>query len=93
MRFAGVMLSTITIAGYTLVFWLPQTIHPTQGFGEFGIGLLTALPRLCAILAIALVGKVSDRFGHCLSSRCHPIKSRTGATARSTARVQDWYCR
>ena len=52
---------TMTMTGYTLVFWLPQIIQRIQGFSSFGIGLLTAIPWLCAIIAINLVGKFSDK--------------------------------
>ncbi|WP_281418195.1 MFS transporter [Candidatus Sodalis endolongispinus] len=57
---------TMTMTGYTLVFWLPQIIRHIHGFGEFDICLLTAIPWLCAIIAINLVGKISDRFRHVL---------------------------
>lgn len=52
---------TMTMTGYTLVFWLPQIIQRVQGFSSFGIGLLTAVPWLCAIIAINLAGKFTDR--------------------------------
>ncbi len=53
---------TMTMTGYTLVFWLPQIIQRIQGFSSFGIGLLTAIPRLCAIIALNIVGRYSDRY-------------------------------
>lgn len=66
MLFYCAIFFTMTMTGYTLVFWLPQIIHRIHGFGEFGIGLLTAVPWLCAIIAINLVGKISDRYRHVL---------------------------
>lgn len=51
---------TMTMTGYTLVFWLPQIIQRIQGFSSFGIGLLTAIPWLCAIIALNIVGRYSD---------------------------------
>lgn len=53
---------TMTMTGYTLVFWLPQIIQRIQGFSSFGIGLLTAIPWLCAIIALNIVGRYSDRY-------------------------------
>ncbi|KFX20524.1 MFS transporter [Pectobacterium betavasculorum] len=58
---------TMTMTGYTLVFWLPQIIQRIQGFSSFGIGLLTAIPWLCAIIAINLVSKFSDKHRQHLS--------------------------
>ncbi|MGE1563657.1 MFS transporter [Pantoea septica] len=53
---------TMTMTGYTLVFWLPQIIHRIQGFNSFETGLLTAIPWLFAIVALFLLGKVTDRY-------------------------------
>ncbi|NDL61491.1 MFS transporter [Acerihabitans arboris] len=66
MLFYCTLFFTMTMTGYTLVFWLPQIIRRIHGFSDFGIGLLTAIPWLCAIIAINLVGKISDRFRHML---------------------------
>ncbi|MGJ0192915.1 MFS transporter [Pantoea sp. RRHST58] len=52
---------TMTMTGYTLVFWLPQIIQRIEGFNSFETGLLTAIPWLCAIVAIFLLGKTTDR--------------------------------
>ncbi|MCL2893411.1 MFS transporter [Brenneria tiliae] len=62
MVFFCVIFFTMTMTGYTLVFWLPQIIQRIDGFSKFGIGLLTAVPWLCAIIAINLVGKISDKY-------------------------------
>ncbi len=59
--FFCVIFFTMTMTGYTLVFWLPQIIQRIQGFSSFGIGLLTAVPWLCAIIAINLLSGFSDR--------------------------------
>ncbi len=53
---------TMTMTGYTLVFWLPQIIQRIQGFNSFETGLLTAIPWLFAIVALFLLGKVTDRY-------------------------------
>ena len=53
---------TMTMTGYTLVFWLPQIIQRIQGYNSFEIGLLTAVPWLCAIVALFLLGKTTDRY-------------------------------
>ena len=52
---------TMTMTGYTLVFWLPQIIQRIEGFNSFETGLLTAIPWLCAMVAIFLLGKTTDR--------------------------------
>lgn len=52
---------TMTMTGYTLVFWLPQIVQRIQGFNSFETGLLTAVPWLCAIVALFLLGKTVDR--------------------------------
>ncbi|MCX8958838.1 MFS transporter [Erwinia psidii] len=57
---------TMTMTGYTLVFWLPQIIQRIQGFNSFQTGLLTAIPWLCAIVALFLLGKTTDRYRHSL---------------------------
>lgn len=53
---------TMTMTGYTLVFWLPQIIQRIHGFNSFETGLLTAIPWLFAIVALFLLGKVTDRY-------------------------------
>ena len=53
---------TMTMTGYTLVFWLPQIIQRIQGFNSFESGLLTAIPWLFAIVALFLLGNATDRY-------------------------------
>ncbi len=53
---------TMTMTGYTLVFWLPQIIQRIQGYNSFEIGLLTAIPWLCAIVVLFMLGKTTDRY-------------------------------
>lgn len=53
---------TMTMTGYTLVFWLPEIVGRIKGFSAFGTGVLAAIPWLCAIIAINILGKVSDRY-------------------------------
>jgi MFS family permease len=55
---------TMTMTGYTLVFWLPQIIQRIQGFNSFETGLLTAVPWLFAIVALFTLGKATDRYRH-----------------------------
>ncbi len=40
-----------------------RALHPSLSLTNFQIGLLTALPHLCAIVAMSLVGFSSDRTG------------------------------
>ena len=53
---------TMTMTGYTLVFWLPQIIQRIQGFNSFETGVLTAVPWLFALVALFLLGKATDRY-------------------------------
>jgi ACS family tartrate transporter-like MFS transporter len=43
--------------------WLPQIIEGFSGLGDFGVGLLSAVPYLAAAVAMVLVGSHSDRTG------------------------------
>ncbi|RYD38598.1 MAG: MFS transporter [Verrucomicrobiaceae bacterium] len=46
-----------------VTFWLPQLVADTGVKDMLHVGLLTALPNLCAIPAMWLVGRSSDRRG------------------------------
>lgn len=45
---------------YALTFWLPSLVKATGVKGNFNIGLLSAIPFLCAIVAMNLFGRSAD---------------------------------
>ena len=50
------------VAGqYGLTFWMPTLIKSTGVTGAFNIGLLSAIPFLCAIVVMNLLGHSADR--------------------------------
>jgi D-galactonate transporter len=46
---------------YGLTFWMPTLIKSTGVSGSFEIGLLSAIPFLCAIVVMNIMGHSSDR--------------------------------
>ncbi|MGI5468687.1 MFS transporter [Streptomyces sp. CA-132043] len=53
----------ISIALYAVTFWLPSIVDDIGGLSEFEVGLLVAVPWLCAIAAVYVTGRLSDRTG------------------------------
>ncbi len=53
----------INVALYAVTFWLPSIVDDIGGLGEFQVGLLTAVPWLCALVAVFVSGRFSDRIG------------------------------
>src|SRR5215469_3361037 len=51
----------MTIVMYGIALWLPTIIHGISGLGNFGIGLITAVPYVASALAMVLVGLHSDK--------------------------------
>lgn len=45
---------------YALTFWMPTLVKATGVQGNFQIGLLSAIPFLCAIVAMNLFGRSAD---------------------------------
>ena len=52
-----------TIGLYGISFWLPQIIETTVTADKSAIGLYAAIPWLCAVPAMVLFGRHSDRKG------------------------------
>jgi MFS transporter, ACS family, tartrate transporter len=50
----------LTTVMYGIGLWLPTLIHSLSGMGNFGIGLLSAVPYLAAAVSMVLVGLHSD---------------------------------
>nr|WP_233452566.1 MFS transporter [Streptomyces calvus] len=53
----------INVALYAVTFWLPSIVDDIGGLSSFEVGLLTSVPWLCAIAAVYVSGRVSDRIG------------------------------
>ncbi|GGL68977.1 MFS transporter [Streptomyces fumigatiscleroticus] len=53
----------INVALYAVTFWLPSIVDDIGGLSDFQVGLLTAVPWLCAIAAVYVSGRISDRTG------------------------------
>jgi ACS family tartrate transporter-like MFS transporter len=68
----------LNVGAYGFEMWLPQIIRGFSGLGEFGIGLLNAIPYLAATICMVLVGRHSDRTGE---RRWHVAASAFAAAA------------
>jgi len=53
----------VVMGQYALTFWLPTLIRNAGVADPLHIGLMTSLPYLCAIAAMLLMGRSSDRQG------------------------------
>lgn len=51
---------TFVMGQYGLTFWMPTLIKATGIKGNFNIGLLSAIPFICAIVAMNLCGRSAD---------------------------------
>ena len=52
---------TFIVGQYGLTFWMPTLIHGTGVRGNTLIGWLSAIPFLCAVVAMNLCGRSADR--------------------------------
>jgi D-galactonate transporter len=52
---------TIVMAQYGLTFWMPTLMHTAGVRGSLRLGLLSAVPFLCAILAMNICARSADR--------------------------------
>lgn len=48
---------------YGLTFWMPTLVKSAGITGVFNIGLFTAIPYTCAVIAMLLFGRSADRMG------------------------------
>ncbi|CDR16449.1 MFS transporter [Streptomyces iranensis] len=53
----------IQIGVYGVTFWLPALVGRIDGLGDVGIGPVSALPWVCALLGVPFLPWVSDRSG------------------------------
>lgn len=53
----------IQLSIYANTFWLPTIVRRIEGTNDITVGLLSSLPWICAIVAMYLTGRASDRLG------------------------------
>ena len=55
----------LSVGFYSLFFWIPQVVRAAfAGLSTFEVGWVSAFPYLCAIVALLVIGKLSDRSGN-----------------------------
>ena len=54
---------TMTLGMYGLSLWMPQLIKELHGMSNLQVGFCSAIPYLCAAVAMVLVGTFSDKTG------------------------------
>ena len=59
----GALYFLLVTAMYGVAFWLPQIVRNLSGFGDFAVGLASALPYLAAAISMVPVARHSDRTG------------------------------
>ncbi|MYQ40390.1 MULTISPECIES: MFS transporter [unclassified Streptomyces] len=53
----------INVALYAVTFWLPSIVDDIGGLSDLQVGFLTSVPWICAIAAVYVSGRISDRIG------------------------------
>lgn len=53
----------MNLTGYAITFWLPSTVRKIGHLNDFSVGLLSAIPWICAIAAMYTVARFTDRRG------------------------------
>ncbi|MFJ3667864.1 MFS transporter [Streptomyces sp. NPDC090106] len=51
----------MTLTGYAITFWLPSLIEEIGGLSSFQVGLLSAIPAICSMLAMYPLSHFTDR--------------------------------
>ncbi|AEM84968.1 MFS transporter [Streptomyces violaceusniger] len=51
----------MALTGYAITFWLPSLVDDIGGLSSFQIGLLTAVPWICAVIAMYTMSRYTDR--------------------------------
>ena len=59
----GLLYFLVVTAMYGVAFWLPQIVRNLSGLGDFGVGLVSAVPYLLAAIFMVPIAKHSDRTG------------------------------
>ncbi len=60
--FCGIYFA-IQLSIYANTFWLPGIVRRIDGVNDITVGLLSSLPWICAVIAMYLAGRASDRLG------------------------------
>lgn len=60
--FCGIYFA-IQLSIYANTFWLPSIVGRIDGTNDITVGLLSSLPWICAVIAMYLSGRLSDRIG------------------------------
>lgn len=60
--FCGIYFA-IQLSIYANTFWLPSIVRRIDGVDDITVGLLSSLPWICAVIAMYLAGRASDRMG------------------------------
>ena len=53
----------LLVALYGFALWLPQLVKASGSFGNFEVGVITAIPYAVAVVGMLLVGRSSDQSG------------------------------
>ncbi|MCP2167361.1 MFS transporter [Goodfellowiella coeruleoviolacea] len=53
----------MSLTGYSITFWLPSIVKKIPDISDFTVGLLTAVPWICAIAAMYTLAWYTDRTG------------------------------
>jgi ACS family tartrate transporter-like MFS transporter len=59
----GLSYFLLLVALYGFALWLPQLVKAAGNFGNFEVGVITAIPYAVAAVGMLLVGRSSDRSG------------------------------
>jgi ACS family tartrate transporter-like MFS transporter len=59
----GLSYFLLLVALYGFALWLPQLVKASGTFGNFEVGVITAIPYAIAAVGMLLVGRSSDRSG------------------------------
>lgn len=51
----------MTLTGYAITFWLPSLIEDIGGLSSFQVGLLSAIPAVCSMIAMYSMSHFTDR--------------------------------
>ena len=52
---------SVVLGQYGLTFWMPTLVKATGVKGNLNIGLLSAIPFVCAVIAMPLLGRSADK--------------------------------
>ncbi|WP_246113934.1 MFS transporter [Streptomyces montanus] len=51
----------MALTGYAITFWLPSLVEEIGGLSSFEVGLLSAIPWICAVIAMYSMSHFTDR--------------------------------